>query len=287
MGQIRDRMKEDLRLRNYRAATRELYLGYAKNFVAYFMKPPTELGPDDIRKYQLYLLGERKLQPGTVKGHLGAIRFLYAFTLGLPEVVAGIIWPRQTHKLPDILAPEEVEAVLAHVEPLGHRAIVMAAYGAGLRITEACRLAIGDIDAKRGLIHVRDGKRGRDRYVMLPGRLLAVLREYWRQARPRGQQLFPGTGKTGVITPDAVGEALHKAVRKAGLAKRVTPHALRHAFATHLLETGSDIRIIQVLLGHASIRTTARYAQVSAKLIAQTTSPLDRLQSSRKEKPRR
>jgi site-specific recombinase XerD len=287
MGEVRDRMKQDLRLRNYRPGTRAVYLGYAKKFVAYFRKPPTELGPDDVRRYQLHLVDERKLQPGTVKGHLGAIRFLYTFTLERPEVVAGIIWPRQAHKLPDILAPEEVEAVLAHVEPLGHRAIVMAAYGAGLRITEACRLAVGDIDAKRGLIHVRDGKRGRDRYVMLPARLLAVLREYWHQARPPGPQLFPGTGKTGVITPDAVGDALHRAVRKAGLAKRVTPHALRHAFATHLLEAGTDIRTIQVLLGHASIRTTARYAQVSAKLIAQTTSPLDRLRPSGKEKPRR
>jgi integrase/recombinase XerD len=212
MGEVRDRMKQDLRLKCYRAGTQALYLSYAKRFVAHFMKPPTELGREEVRKYQLYLHDERKLQPGTVKGHLGAIRFLYTFTLGKPEVVAGILWPRQLHKLPDVLACDEVEAVFANVESIEHRAILMATYGAGLRITEACRLCIPDLDPKRGLIHIRDGKRGRDRYVMLPVRLLGVLREYWRQARPPGPQLFPGTGRTGAITPRAVGDALAKAV---------------------------------------------------------------------------
>jgi len=230
-----------------------------------------------VRTYQLYLTDERKLHPGTIKGHLGAVRFLYTFTLGKPEVVAGILWPRQPHKLPDILACEEVEAVFAHVESIEFRAILMATYGAGLRITEACRLCTTDLDAKRGLIHVRDGKRGRDRYVMLPARLLGVLREYWRQARPPGPQLFPGKGRTGVITPRAVGDVLAKAAAKAGITKRVTPHTMRHSFATHLLEGGTDLRTIQVLLGHASIRTTAHYTQVSGKMIARTTSPLDRL----------
>lgn len=286
MGDVRDRMKQDLRLKCYRPGTQALYLSYAKKFVAYFMKPPTELGREEVRKYQLYLHDERKLHPGTVKGHLGAIRFLYTFTLGKPEVVAGILWPRQPHKLPDVLACEEVEAVFANVESLEHRAILMATYGAGLRITEACRLCIPDLDPKRGLIHVRDGKRGRDRYVMLPVRLLGILREYWRQARPPGPQLFPGTGRTGTITPRAVGDALAKAVTKAGLTKRVTPHSMRHAFATHLLEGGTDIRTIQVLLGHASIRTTAHYTRVSGKTIASTKSPLDRLGTKEAKKTR-
>jgi integrase/recombinase XerD len=277
MGEVRDRMKQDLRLKCYRPRTQVLYLGYAKKFVAHFMKPPTELGREEVRTYQLYLSDERKLQAGTIKGHLGAIRFLYTFTLGRPEVVAGILWPRQSYKLPDILACTEVEAVFANVESLEHRAILMATYGAGLRITEACRLGIADLDSKRGLIHVREGKRGRERYVMLPQRLLGVLREYWRQARPPGPALFPGKGRTGAITPRAVRAALANAVAKAGLTKRVTPHTMRHSFATHLLEGGTDLRTIQVLLGHASIRTTTHYTQVSSKTIASTTSPLDRL----------
>jgi integrase/recombinase XerD len=193
MGDVRDRMKEDLRLRCYRRGTRELYLGYAKRFVAHFRRPPVEMGADEVRRYQLFLQDERKLSPGTIKGHLGAIRFLYSVTLGKPEVVAGILWPRQTYKLPDILAGSELEAIFGQVASLRHRAILMAAYGAGLRITEACRLGVGDIDSKRGLIHVRDAKQGRDRYVMLPRQLLSVLREYWRAARPPGPQLFPGT----------------------------------------------------------------------------------------------
>lgn len=284
MGEIRDRMKQDLRLKCYRPRTQALYLSYAKKFVAHFMKPPAELSREDVRTYQLYLHDERKLHPGTIKGCLAAIRFLYTFTLERPEVVAGILWPRQPHKLPDILACSEVEAVFASIDSLEHRAILMATYGAGLRITEACQLCIADLDSKRGLIHVRDGKRGRDRYVMLPVRLLAVLREYWRQARPPGPQLFPGKGRTGAITPRAVGDALTKAVAKAGLTKRVTPHTMRHSFATHLLEGGTDIRTIQVLLGHASIRTTAHYTQVGAKTIATTTSPLDRLGKEEKRR---
>jgi len=165
-------MRDDLRLRCYRQGTQDLYLAYATKFVAHFMRPPAELGQEEVRTFQLHLQDERKFQAGTIKGYLGAIRFLYAVTLGRPDVVAGIIWPRMRHKLPDILAGAEIEAVFAHIEALRHRAIVMAAYGVGLRISEACRLCIGDIDSKRGLIHVRDAKRGRDRYVMLPTRLL-------------------------------------------------------------------------------------------------------------------
>lgn len=284
MGNVRDRMKDDLHLKNYRRGTRELYLGYARQFVAHFMRAPGELGAEEIRRYQLHLADERKLQPGTIKGHLGAIRFLYSVTLQRPEVVAGIIWPRQTYKLPEILSGDEIDAILVHVEPLAHRAIAMAAYGAGLRITEACRLRAADIDSKRGLILVRDAKRGRDRYVMLPERLLAVLREYWRAARPPGPELFPASGRAGVVAPKVVRRSLAKAVRKAGVGKRVTPHTLRHSFATHLLEGGTDIRTIQVLLGHASIRTTAHYTQVSAKTIATTTSPLDRLGKKKKRR---
>lgn len=151
----------------------------------------------------------------------------------------------------------------------------MAAYGAGLRVSEACRLGVGDIDSRRGLIHVRDGKGGKDRFVMLSTRLLAVLREYWRAARPSGPYLFPGMDGAQPIDRHAVNRALRQAAVDAGIAKKVTPHSLRHAFATHLLEAGTDIRTIQVLLGHASISTTARYAKVSQRHVGRTTSPLD------------
>lgn len=277
MGEVRDRMRNDLRLRCYRGRTQKLYLSCATKFVAHFMRPPAELGEEEIRAFQLHLQKERKLQPGAIKVYLGAIRFLYAVTLGKPESVAGLIWPRQRHKLPDILAGVEVEAVFANIESLRNRAVLMATYGAGLRVSEACGLGVGDIDSKRGLIHVRNAKGGQDRCVMLPTRLLGVLREYWRAARPVGPQLFPGEGRTGVVTTNAVRLALLRAVARAGITKRVTPHMLRHSFATHLLEGGTDIRTIQVLLGHASIRTTAYYTQVSGRVIAATTSPLDKL----------
>lgn len=223
MGDVRDRMRDDLRLRCYRPGTQDLYLGYAKKFVAHFMRPPAELGREEVRAFQLHLQDERKYQAGTIKGYLAAIRFLYAVTLGKPEVVTGIIWPRLRHKLPDILAGVEIEAVFAHIESLRHRAILMAAYGAGLRITEACRLCVGDLDSKRGLIHVRDAKRGRDRYVMLPTRLLGALREYWRVIRPPGPPLFPGEGRTGVINPSC------RPSGPRGGGREVRRHQARHA----------------------------------------------------------
>ena len=196
-------------------------------------------------------------------------------TLDRPEVVAGFKFPRQGRPLPDILSASEVEALLGRIASLRHRAVIMAAYGAGLRVSEACRLCVGDIDSRRGLIHVHDGKGGKDRYVMLSKRLLAVLREYWKAARPPGPYLFPGTDGADTVHRMMVNRALKQAAVDAGITKKVTPHSLRHTFATHLLEGGTDIRTIQVLLGHGSIRTTARYAKVSKRHVGRTTSPLD------------
>ena len=223
------------------------------------------------------LIDERRASPASHKMHLAAVKFLYSVTLGRPEVAVRLPWPKVPRTLPDILDGDEVERLLCSVESLMHRAILMTAYGAGMRISEACSLGVGDIDSSRGLIHIRDGKRGRDRFVMLPRRLLVFLREYWRAVRPPGPRLFPGQKKGRSITPSAVRAALMKAVAAAAITKRVTPHVLRHCFATHLLEGGEDIRIIQVLLGHGSIRTTARYTQVSKLHIGGTQSPLDRL----------
>jgi site-specific recombinase XerD len=181
------------------------------------------------------------------------------------------------HTLPDILSLDEVQRLLAAIASLKHRVILMAAYGAGLRISEACSLEVGDIDSARGLIHVREGKGQRDRYVMLSPRLLGALRLYWKHERPTGPQFFPGQAEESCISAKAVQAALRAAVLEAKITKHVTPHVLRHSFATHLLESGTDVRVIQVLLGHASIRTTMRYTQVSATHIGRTQSPLDRL----------
>ena len=277
MGQLREKMKADLKLRRYKPGTIDGYLQCAKKFAAYHRRPPAEMGEEEIRKYLLHLVDERHIGPAGHKMHVASLKFLYGITLDRPEVAVRVPWPRVPIKLPDILDGSEVEEVLAAIDAIKHRAIVMTAYGAGLRISEACALRTTDIDSKRGVIHVRDGKRGRDRFVMLAQRLLACLREYWRTTRPVGPQLFPGNPPRNVISAEAVRRALRKAVAKTKIRKRVTPHVLRHCFATHLLEGGADIRTIQVLLGHGSIRSTARYTQVSTKHIARTQSPLDRL----------
>lgn len=286
MGQLRDKMKADLTLRRYRAGTIDNYLRCARNFVAFHRRPAEQMGEAEAHRFLLHLIDDRGMGPAGHKMYVAALRFLYGVTLGRPEVAAGLPWPRVPSKLPDILVGSEVERLLEALDSLKYRAIVMTAYGAGLRISEVCALCSKDIDSVRGLIHVRDGKRGRDRFVMLSPRLLCALREYWRKERTRGPELFPGQGPGEVVAPRSVRQALRKAVAKAGLKKRVTPHVLRHCFATHLLEGGTDIRVIQVLLGHSSIRTTARYTQVSARHVGGIQSPLDRLQTKRERDPR-
>ncbi len=274
MGELCQRMQEDLKLKNYARGTRQQYLACARRFAAYHMRSPAEMGEREVRDFLLSL----SFEGGSVeklKMHLAALKFLYGTTLRRPEVVVALPWPKVPHRLPEILSGTEVDALLGAVEPLLHRAVVMTAYGTGLRIREACSLQIGDIDSKRKLIHVREGKRGRDRYVPLPDRLLAFLRLYYRQSRPAGPHLFPGAKPGRAITPHAVRDALAKGIRKAGINKPVTMHTLRHSFATHLLEGGTDIRVIQALLGHASIRTTMRYTRVTQKHVGRVISPLD------------
>lgn len=276
MGErIRDRMFADLSLKNYAPRTVEQYLRCAGIFADHLGTPPLKVSEQAIREYVLAMGADRS--PATVKMHVAAIRFLYEVTLRKPELVVGLHFPKVPHKLPDILSLDEVRRLLEAVERPVSRAVLMTAYGAGLRISEACSLLTTDIDSARGVIHIRDGKRNRDRYVMLGKRLLAVLREYWKLYRPTPPLLFPGDTPQSFISHSAVRNALHRARLKAGITKRVTPHALRHAFATHLLEDGADIRTIQLLLGHGSIRSTARYTQVSIAHIGKARSPLDRL----------
>jgi integrase/recombinase XerD len=278
MGTVHDRMEVDLRLKNYADGTVDQYLRCATAFVRQVKRSPVKVSGEAIRKYVLKMGEERS--PATVKMHVAAIRFLYEVTLRCPHLVVGLHFPKVPHKLPDILSPEEVWRLLEAIEPPKYRAVLMTAYGAGMRISEACSLLTTDIDSARGVIHIRGGKRDRDRYVMLSKVLLATLREYWRIYRPTPPVLFPGERAATCVSDSTVRKTLREALAKARITKRVTPHSLRHAFATHLLEDGADIRTIQMLLGHGSIRSTARYTQVSVAHICKTPSPLDRLPSA-------
>jgi integrase/recombinase XerD len=283
MGQLQTKMIEDLQLRGYAPATCKEYVRCARSFVAYHMRPPTELGERDVRRFLLYLAQEREVGAATIKMHTAAIKFLYERTLDRPEVVARVPYIKVAQKLPDILSGSEVDGLLAAMESTAYRAIVMTAYGAGLRISEVCSLTLDRLDPKRMLIHVA-GKGGRDRFVALPVQVLIALRAYWKESRPKGVMLFPGRNPDTAISHAAVRANLKAAAIKAAIRKRVTPHVLRHSFATHLLELGTDIRIIQMLLGHKSIRTTVRYTRVTPRLAAHTVSPVDVPAEVRKKK---
>jgi site-specific recombinase XerD len=270
-------MAEDLKLRRYKPSTCDKYLRCARAFAAYHRRPPEQMGVEEVRAFLLHLTSGGKVGAATHHQYVAAIKFLYATTLKRPEVAVEIPWPKVPHKLPPILSGTEVETLLDAMGSVMYRTIVLTAYGAGLRIDEVCSLGVEDIDSRRNLIHVRDGKRGRDRYVMLSSRVLLALRTYWRATRPEGPKLFPGQKPGSTISHEAVRKALRRAASQCKLHKPVTPHILRHSFATHLLELGTDVRVIQVLLGHKSIRTTARYAQVSRAHVGRTRSPADTL----------
>lgn len=277
MGQLRDRMVEDLKLRRYKPSTCSHYLRAARAFVAYHRRPPQEMGIEEVRAFLLHLQASGEVKPPTQHVYVAGIKFLYAVTLGRPEVAIAIPWPKVPKTLPTILSGTEVEALLEAIPSITYRTIVLTAYGAGLRIDEVCSLRVEDIDSKRNLIHIREGKHGRDRYVMLGSRVLFALRTYWRSTRPEGPFLFPGHKPGSVVSHEAVRKALRRAAEHCKILKRVTPHVLRHSFATHLLELGADIRVIQALLGHQSIRTTVRYTHVSQAHLARTQSPADTL----------
>lgn len=284
MGKLRDQMVEDLQLRNYADSTRERYVRCAWEFAAYHRRAPEQMGEREVRQFLVYLATEREVGPATRKMYVASLKFLYETTLRRPDVVAHIPWPKVSQALPDILSGTEVVRLLEALESPKHRAIVMTTYGAGLRIGEVCALRVPDIDSQRMLLHIRHGKGGRARYVPLPERVLFTLRRYWAAVRPSGPALFPGAPPRETISAEAVRKHLHQAAAAAGLDKRVTPHVLRHTFATHLLELGTDVRVIQMLLGHRSIRTTARYARVTDKHLAQTQSPVDVLGTPKAKK---
>jgi site-specific recombinase XerD len=277
MNELRDRMKQDLERRGYSPRTTDHYLGAVSRFARHLGRSPERVGQDDVRAYVDYMVKKQRLGASVIKVQQAGIRFLYGVTLGRPEVVAWMAWPKQPKKLPVVLSGTEVEKLLATLSNPMFRAVAMVMYGAGLRISEACALRVTDIDAGRGILHVRQGKGNRERCVMLAERLLVGLRGYWRACRPPLPYLFPSDDPREPVTPDRVRGALAAAVRACAFSKRVTPHVLRHSFATHLLEAGTDVRVIQALLGHASIRTTMQYAHVSRAKLSKTKSPLDML----------
>jgi len=280
MGVIRDRMIEELELRGLSPATKKSYLINCRGFVAHFMKSPEQLRAEDVKAFLLHLIRERKVGPSCVRGYIAAICFLYRKVLRNPEVVEDLPYPRVPKKLPDVLSREEVQQVLGAVRSLMHRIILTVAYDTGLRISEALRLQVQDIDSKRMVIHIRGAKQAKDRLVLLSPELLAVLRCYWAKSGPRGPYLFPSRSGRPVHI-DVIRRVLRATLRELNLNKRVTLHSFRHGFATHLLEDGTDIRVIQALLGHSTLETTAHYTRVSTRNFRKVTSPLERLAQSK------
>ena len=276
MTPLRQRMLEDMSIRNFAENTQQSYLQQVSLYARHFARSPDVMGPEQIREYQLHLVQGRKLAPRSICIAVSALRFLYRVTLRQPWTVEEIPMPKQPFKLPVIRSPEEVLHFLESVHSLKHRAILMAAYAAGLRVSEATHLTISDIDSKRMMLRIAQGKGSKDRCVMLSPRLLEELRAYWKAGRPK-TWLFPGDIPGQPISRAAVGQACDKARLAAGIAKPITPHSLRHAFATHMLERGVDVRRIQLLMGHRSLATTSRYLKVATSTICATTSPLDLL----------
>jgi site-specific recombinase XerD len=277
MGFLSEKMLADMQLKGFAPSTKKEYLLRARNFAKHYMRSPADMGELEIRHFLLNLIHEKKASPATHHMYVASLKFLYSTTLGRPEEVDCIPWPKVPRTLPDILSGEEIEQLFQSFQSIKHRVILMSAYGEGLRISEVCPLEIPDIDSKRMLVHVRGGKGSKDRYIKLSERLLITLRCYFKKTRPPGPYLFPGRNPDSHISPDAVRRVLSKVVAECGFTKRVTPHSLRHSFATHLLELGEDIRTIQRMLGHASIRTTERYTYVTDKHLSRKKSPLDLL----------
>lgn len=276
MTPLRQRMLQDMGIRNLAVNTQQAYVQQISAFARHFHSSPEALGPEQVRAYQVHLLEERKLAAGSLSVAAAALRFLYKVTLRRPWNDGDIPMPKRPVKLPIVLSPEEVVRFLACVARTKHRAILTTIYASGLRVSEAVALRPADIDSARMVLRVDQGKGRKDRYVMLSPRLLEVLRDYWRIERPRSW-LFPGDGAERHISKNAVEHACQKAHRAAGIDKPVTPHSLRHAFATHLLESGVDVRRIQLLLGHRSLATTSRYLRIATSSLVSTVSSFDQL----------
>ena len=276
MTALRQRMCEDLQLRNYSPQTIEAYLRCVAQFAHYFRTSPERLGPEHVRQYQLYLVHKRHVSWSLVMQTVCALRFFYNVTLGQPHMLAYIPQPKRPKTLPTILSQAEVAILLQAPRRLKTRAMLTTLYAAGLRVSELSHLQVTDVDSARMVLCIRQGKGQQDRCVMLSPRLLDLLRQYWQRYKPR-PWLFPGHDRTQPIARKTVYLLCREAGVKAQLGKAVYPHLLRHAFASHLLEAGVDLRRLQLLLGHQSLRTTSRYLHVTPHALSIIPSPLDTL----------
>jgi site-specific recombinase XerD len=276
MTPLRRRMTEDLILHNRAPRTIRLYVNWVADFARHFHTSPDQLGPEHVRSYRLHLVQERQVSCNVPKQARLALQFFYRVTLGRDWVVAKVACPKAAKTLPVVLSPDEMARFLDALDNPKHRALLMTAYAGGLRLAEVARLRVEDIDGARMVIHVRQGKGHKDRDVMLSPRLLAVLREDWATYRPK-PYLFPGRQPDRPISVRTVQMVCERALTASGLSKHVPRHTLRHSFATHLLESGTDLRTIQVLLGHPSFSTTARYLHIATAALKSTRSPFDGL----------
>jgi site-specific recombinase XerD len=283
MSPLRRRMIEDMTIRKFAPKTQHDYLQRVKNFTTYLGRSPDTASSEDVRRYQLHLTTSGVGVP-TVNQTVSTLRFFFKVTLGRPDLVERTAFVHEPRKLPVVLSPEEVVRLLDAAPGLKYKAALSVAYGAGLRVSEVVALKVSDIDSKRMVIRIEQGKGRKDRYVMLSPHLLELLRAWYKAARPQGW-LFPGRNPAQPMTTRQLNRACHAAADMAEISKPVSMHTLRHSFATHLLEQNIDIRVIQVLLGHAKLDTTALYTRVATKTIQQVMSPLDRITLTQAEPP--
>jgi len=278
---LRQRMIEDMTVRGFSAKTQHDYLRVVTRFAAFLGRSPINATAEDVRRFQVEQR-EAGMPAPAMNSHVAALRFFFTTTVDRPDLSRRLIRTPYPRKLPTVLSPDEVARLLAATTCIKHRAALAVAYGAGLRVAEVAALKVGDIDSERMLIRVERGKGGRYRNAMLSSDLLVLLRAWWKEGRRQGAMLpggwlFPGQNPVRPITTRQLARVVDDAARAAGVAKRVSPHTLRHSFATHLLEDGIDIRVIQVLLGHAKLDNTALYTKVATRTVRTVTSPLDRI----------
>jgi integrase/recombinase XerD len=272
---LRQRMIDDMTARRFSEATRKDYVRHVRTFAAFLGRSPDTATSDDLRRFQLHM-AQQQVSPWSINAAVAALRFFFTVTLERPDLVRPLRLVNEPRKAPVVLSQEEVARLLEAAPGLKYKAALSVAYGAGLRVSEVAHLKVSDIDSERMTLRVEQGKGQRDRYVMLSPQLLELLRDWWRAARPQ-VWLFPGQNPINPMTPRQLNRAVTAAKDLAGIAKRVSPHTLRHSFATHLLEQGVDIRVIQVLLGHAKLETTALYTRVAVNTVRDIKSPLERL----------
>lgn len=278
------KVRDELQLRNYSHKTIKTYLSCLRTFVNYFKpKHPRKISNEEIKKYLLFLIEGKKWQASTINQMFNALRFLYVELYKTPFIIESIPRPKKDKKLPDILSQEDILKIFTQVDNLKHRTLLMLIYSAGLRVGESVRLKISDIDSTRKMIHIRGAKGKKDRYTLLSDNVLNILRDYYKKYKPK-DYLFEGQGDRKHISERSIQAVFHRAVLAVGIKKAISVHGLRHSFATHLLESGIDLRYIQELLGHSSSKTTEIYTHVSKKSLGKILNPLDQALEQLKEK---